>query len=366
MRYQLSSEEFLSIDIGSHNMKVLEVKRKGQNYAIKKAFTISEMENYFTGADIFNVNGIVETLSQITQLERSKTKNVILSFSGAKLQTKIINVPELPTKELRTFVELEYPKHFQNFNKITDVVDFMPVGTFVKPNTNQKQLGVLLASYPTSDAERLVKEFQKKKYKVNVIDVDVAALGNVGKVYSNEENENTIILHVGHNISEMVFLKGNAIVFNRTVGSGITGLIRAIQNQEDITALQAESLLREVGLQAAQDITLDNLTIFADDYNDIVEQYLTNILNDAYRSLQSVSANYDLNVSTILLTGGFSSITHAKEISQRILEIPVEEFRMGKEEKFRLENGITIINDTGKKIDGSYAICVGMAIRNSM
>jgi len=365
IKYQVSSDNFLVVDIGTQNMKVIEVKRKGQTFQIKKAFTISEMSKFFTGPDMFNVNGIVESLSQILQLERIKTKNILLSFSAGKLQSKIISVPELPDKELRTFVELEYPKQLQNYNKMTDVVDYMPLGIFTKPNSNQKQLSVLLASYPIIDAERIIKEFQKKKYKVNVIEVDVAALGNIGRIYNESDSEDIVVLHVGHNISQMVFLKADAVVFSRTVAFGMGNLIKSIQNQEDISFAQAESIVKEVGLHATEDVQSDNFTIFADDYNDIVEQYLTNTLNDVYRSFQSVNSNYGLSISSVLLTGGFSSVSGSQEISQRILEMSVEEFYIENGEKIRLENGITIVNDTEKIIDGVYAICLGTAIRDA-
>ncbi|MEJ1518117.1 pilus assembly protein PilM [Bacillus cereus] len=365
LKIQFTSDNFLVIDIGIHGMKVMEVKRKSRDYYIKKVFTMPEMSKYFTGPDMFNVNGIVDSMSQIIHLERIKTKNVFLSFSSAKLQTKIINIPELPEKEIRTFVELEYQKQFPNLNKLTDVVDYMPLGTFIKEGSNQKQLSLLLAQYSVIDAERVVKEFKNKKYNVNIIDVGIHGLGNVGRIYNDLENRDIVVFDIGYNTSQMVFLRDQTVVFSRNLAFGTNTIIKGLQNQEEITNKEAESILHEVGLQAKEDIIKGNRTIFADDYNEMVEGYLTNTLNEAYRSFQSVNSTYGLNLSHVLLTGGFSAIPDSKELVQKILEMDVETWEMDDSDKIRLSNGSKIVNQTDKVINGAYATCVGMAIRGN-
>lgn len=365
LKVQFSSDNFLVIDIGIHGMKIMEIKRKARDYHIKKAFTIPEMSKHFTGPDMFNVNGIVDSMSQIIQLERIKTKNVFLSFSSAKLQTKFINVPELPEKEIRTFVELEYQKQFPNLNKLTDVVDYMPLGTFTKEGSIQKQLSLLLAQYPVIDAERVVKEFKNKKYNVNIIDVGVHGLGNVGRIHNDLENRDIVVFDIGYNTSQMVFLRDQTVVFSRNLAFGTNTIIKGLQNQEEITSKEAESILHEVGLHTEEDIVKGNRTIFADDYNEMVEGYLTNTLNEAYRSFQSVNSTYGLDISQVLLTGGFSAIPYSQELVQKILEMDVETWGIDDSDKIRLSNGSKIVNQTDKVINGAYATCVGMAIRGN-
>lgn len=365
LQQSFSSSHFLCVDVGMYGMKVIAVSKKGSTINIKNAFTITDIGKYYNGQDLFNVNGIAEQLSQFIALEKIKSKKVNLTFTSSKLQTRLVSVPDIPAKQIRSFVELEYQKQFPNFNKISDVLDYMPLGRYSKEGSTQAQLSLLLSLFPVADATRIIKEFQSKKFFVETIDVDTHALGNIGRLYNDDDSSDIAVFDIGHETSQIVFLRGETIVFSRNIPFGVNSLARALQNQEDLSAKESFEVIEEFGLMAHEEIVKGSNTIFNEDYNEIIEGSITNALNEAYRSFQTVNSNFGLSISKVLLTGGIAKLNHSKELSQKILETEVDTWQLEDGEFITLSNGTRLVNKTERTLDGTYATCIGLAVRGN-
>lgn len=174
LKYFMTTDHFVVVDIGTFGMKIMEVKRKMTKYTIEKIFYLPEMNKFFKGKDIINLSGVVENLLHILQIENIRTRKIILTFTTSKMQSRIVKLPEIQEKEMKSFIEIEFQKQFPNHNRISDTMDFMPMGRFKKDEMTN--LMALMSVFPTSEASSIVKEFQKRKFFVEVIDVDVHAL----------------------------------------------------------------------------------------------------------------------------------------------------------------------------------------------
>lgn len=363
LKYYLTTDHYLVVDIGTFGMKIMEVKRKMTKYSIEKAFYLPEMNKFFKGKDIVNLSGVVENLLHILQIENIRTRKVILTFTTSKLQSRIVKLPEIQEKEMKSFIEIEFQKQFPNNSRIIDTIDFMPMGKFKKDEMTNNM--ALMSVFPIAEASSIVKEFQKRKLFVDVIDVDVHALTNIGRIHKTDSIDKAIV-EIGNDGSHIVFMRGDAPVFNRQIAFGISNIIKALQNEADVSVKDAEKLIEEYGLIVENDILVKGFqTILKDTYNDIIDEVYGGALNEVFRSFQFANTNLGLEIEEIILTGGITTIKDAQKLSKTILDMEVSIWEVQEDETIQLPNGCSLVNNTGRLIPGSFSICLGMAIRGN-
>lgn len=362
-KYYLSTDHFLTVDIGTSGMKVMEIKRRFTRYSIEKIFYLPEMNKFFKGKDMVNLSGIVETLVHILQLENIRTRKVYLSFTTSKMQSRVVKLPEVQEKEMKSFVEIEFQKQFPNNSRISDTMDYMPMGKFKKDEMTANM--VLMSVFPISEASTIIKEFHSRKLVVDVIDVDAHALSNIGRIHLSEAIDKAVV-EIGNDNSQIIFMRGDTPVFNRQLPYGISNIVKALQNEADLSVKDAEKLVEEVGLIAKETVIVKgHETIYKDTYNEIMDDSFGGHLNEVFRSFQFANTNLGLEIEEVILTGGITAIKGAEELSKSILDLEVTNFELDEQDFVSLPNGCSIVNNTGRNIPGSFSICLGMAIRGN-
>lgn len=356
----LSTEHFIIIDIGTYGAKVMEIKRRFKEYSIEKMFYLPEMNKFFKSKDIINMNGIVENILNMLKVEEIKAKTVILSFTSNKMQSKVIKLPDIADKDMKSFIEIEYQKQFPNSSRLSDILDYMPVGKL----KIQDQIGamILVASFPIRESTNIVQEIESKRLNLKKIDVDVNALGKTG-IEFDSENVDRVVFDIGHETSHLVFIRDSTIVFSRPILYGTSNLAKALQVEEDITLKDAERIIEETGVKTTEDVLVRGYkSISRETYNHLVDENLGSALNEAYRTFQFVNSNIGIDVDEIILTGGFSCLPGAIEVTKSSLDMNVVIWSFDKEEIQHLANGCRIKNNTGKVINGTFATCFGMLL----
>ena len=363
-KYYLTTDHFVAVDIGTFGTKIMEVKRRFTTYSIVKVLYLPEMNKFFKGKDIINIKGIIDNIAHMLQVEEIKAKKMILSITSSKIQNKVIKLPDIPEKEMKSYVEIEFQRQFSNSSRISDILDFMKVGK-LRHNENISSM-VMIATLPISEANNIVQEIESSKFHLHTLDVDAHALGNTGIVQESEHIDR-VMLDIGSETSNLVFIRDKAIVFSRPVLYGMSNLAKAIQVEEDISIKDAERIIEETGLIAKEDVLVRGYkTIGKDIYNSIVEDNLGSALNETYRAFQFVNTTLGVDVEEVILTGGFSCLPNAVEMTKTTLDLNVISWSLEKERTIILPNGCKVTNNTGKSINGTFATCFGMAIRGTL
>lgn len=387
LKMNVTSDHFLVIDIGSFSTKIMEVKRKKKLYSIEKTWSINEMAKFYKNKTIVSPNGIVEKIMEVIRFENIKAKKIYLVFSTHKLQNKIVTLPKVEAKEIKSFVDLELQKQFPDANKLTDIIDYMPLGEFIKDSTVHTM--TLISVIPNIESETIVKEFSKHKLSVTVIDVDLHLMGNISRLNhikemqkvnegisiqdtNQDEDSNgiialdTAIFEIGNETSNIVFTHNGVPIFTRSLTFGMSTIIKSIQNVLEVSIKDAEWFLEEKGLKTEKDISRGEERIDARFYNEVVESNMGNSLNEVFRSLQYVSSNFNVNIDKIIIVGGGARYEDIDTITTNVLEVPTERWTIAQGESIQLDNGTSFVNNTDAEISGEFALCYGLMLRGNI
>lgn len=359
-----SSGSFLTIDIGSDEVKIMEVSRKGISYFITRTISIPGMQKFYKGKFISNRKSIVETIVYTLQKEKIKTKNIFLLFSSDKTQSKVIQLPKVNPKELKGLMTVEFQKNFPNSDQSTDVFDFMEVGTAAQ--SDYEELTYILALCSVYEASELINEFKKKKYFVKYVDADSSALRNLA-VTHKKKVENKAIIDLGHEFSKAIFIKKNDAVFSRDIEYGSDKILKHIQNELQVTSKKSEDLLFRYGLVADEDLILSKSKTFPyQEYNRIIEESFTSGINELSRALQYLSTNLNFQTEEVIIAGGLGNLVGTASLVEKVSDLPSHVWSMSEGEKISLPKGLSIVNNSLLSIDSSFAVCFGMALREAI
>lgn len=367
LRYFITSDKFLAIDIGTSNTKVMEIKRSGLDFKIERVLTLHHMKKFFNGQIINNRKALVDSIIYSLRKEGIKTKKVHLVFSSGNSKTKLVKVPNVNPKEFNSYLEVEYQKEFPNTGRAQNAFSYARAGE-VKGTDHDFEQMLVLATASQSELTDIIKEFKKNKYHVEIVDATLNILRHLGEIgIDNGNNEkdykNIAILDLGNQNTKVIFTKKNVPIFNREIDYGVIKAIRSIQSETGTTSEEAERMLEAHGFHAKKTIQrplADDIS--ADSYNKAIKESFVNGLNELYRSVEFVNSNMGVKTEELLITGGMGNVKRILPLAVDTFDIPVRIWSFGDGENMSFQNGLTISNHTGIVIDASYAQCFGIVL----
>ena len=132
----------VGIDIGTHSIKVVRLKRKGKGYQLLNFGIMPLRPEAMVDGNIAEPEVIVEGLRNLMRMEKIKAKEVATAISGQAVIVKRIRVPQMTEKELAEAIQGEAEQHIPF--EISDVnIDFQIIGP--APNSPD-EVEVLIAA----------------------------------------------------------------------------------------------------------------------------------------------------------------------------------------------------------------------------
>src|SRR5574341_1869276 len=119
----------VGIDIGTHSIKVVRLKLKGQGYQLLNFGLIPLRPETMVDGNIADADAVVEAIRNLMQMEKIKAKEVATAVSGQSVIVKRIRLPQMTEEELQEAIQGEAEQHIPF--EISDVnIDFqvLPAG----------------------------------------------------------------------------------------------------------------------------------------------------------------------------------------------------------------------------------------------
>lgn len=314
-----------AVDIGNHSAKIVEYK------PIKKGITISKISRI---EGLNNKNLIDDLVKSID----SKQLTLMLSNSDSML------VKEVPVKELKNQIKnLTQNGYSADYTKLDDDL-------------------YLLAHVEAETVKKIVLPLMKAKKQVVAVDTNASAMLYLAKVYE-DDFETKIFLDIGHLSSKVLIIHQGKVVKYTKFDTGIFHIIEGIKENIGASHARTLELVWRLGLNKNQlpvnaNELLDDFNITEVEYGHSVQDrmdYFLNRLADALRS----NIAFKADDSKLILIGGGPLIGGVEEVIRETLSIEVETFSLVSSTAGEWK----VINNTEQKIDSSYALAVGLALR---
>lgn len=342
-----SSEELvIGIDIGSHAVKVCQLKRTDKAYAVVNLGSATLPEGVIDDGTLNDPEAVGKVIIELFKNLKIKKKKIGFSISGYSVIVKKVNLAVMSEEDLEEHILTEAEQYIP-FD-IEDVyLDFQDLKT---NDDDSERTDVMLVAAKKEIVNDYLEMFEDLNLKPVIVDVDGFALENTYE-YNYPKNENVALVDIGASKMNINIISKGVSVVARDIVVGSRQLTEQIQAAFDLEFDEAEAL--KLGHTPAGDKQ--------EDIADIFSTTCTQWVLEIKKAIDLYHANHaDAPLTRLVLSGGGSKVFGLLDFLANETNISVELF-----------NPFDNMTVNSKKIDPDYlknvgpemAIATGIAIR---
>ena len=284
MAKKLSS--VLGIDIGSHSIKVAEVKASGNSATVTAIGVVPTPEGAVDYSGVYNSDEVGKALSEALKAAGATTSSAVVTIAGQQsVLVRVLPVPRMDVdKELKSHMEWEISKNIP-FAETTIQSDYQVIEG---GDPNSAEMEVVMAMAPQSAIDTIVDCIKKAGKKPYAIDVEPLGLGRSMKTsFPQWASENGVcIVDIGHSTTSInIYDQGN-LVLPRPVPGGGEMVTRALADSKQIGVQEAEEY--KVGQFSIPETAAANQG-FANPFGGATQAFDGGFSVDAYAAADPVS-----------------------------------------------------------------------------
>jgi type IV pilus assembly protein PilM len=348
----LKFKESVGIDLGTHSVKVVHLKRlhegyKLLNYEIRP--TVPHGVEYVP-SDLRSERyaPVLVEIFKTLHINPKKVQHLVTSVGGDNTSIKQIKTIFLPDDELESALFFEAKKHIP-ISGTDMVLDYQVLSVEEKTNN----MNILLGATSKELLNEHTNILSTAGLTANIVDIDSLAVANSFALNAFAEDGVYVLLNLGAHRTNMVIWGPEAKFFSRDIPYGGYNFTRDIMRKRQMEWDQAEAYKLEYGLlddpNAADVRTLSMLDISEKSTEDAIVEEIRRSL----RFYVKEAGNSDFR--KLYIMGGTAKLRGLLEYIQDKVNIPTETFmpfiNVEMPEKF-----------VDKK-DPQLALAIGLAMR---
>ena len=233
------SNRILGLDIGSSEVKALEMQAAGDSFAITG----------FASSKVKTPDEIKFAIKEVYRAGGFKTKRVVTSVSGRSVIVRYVTMLQMSKDDLQSAIRFEADKYIP-FEVEEVVLDCQILEENVgKGEGDQPEMKVLLVAVKRSLIEEHVALLKECGLQPVVIDVDAFALGNAFELRTQQtkrekeyEDKVVALIDIGGNKTNINIMKGKTSAFTREVYLAGNDFTEAIARRLGVDEAEAEAL----------------------------------------------------------------------------------------------------------------------------
>ncbi len=346
----LSKEQLVvGVDIGSHAVKVCQLKRTDKGYFVVSLGSAVLPEGAVDDGTLNEPEIVGSIISKLFKNLKIKRKKVGISISGYSVIVKKVNLAVMDEARLEEHIMLEAEQYIP-FD-IDDVyLDFQDLQTTSDEND---RTDVMLVAAKKDIVDDYLAMLQEIGLTPVIVDVDGFALENTYE-HNYPKNENVALVDIGASKMNINILSSGVSIVARDIVVGSRQLTDQIQRSFDLEYEEAEAL------KLGQAPSSDKQQQIEEIYSSTCTQWVLEIKKaiDLYHS-----NNPEQPLAKLVLSGGGSKVAGLADFLESETSLPVELFNPFVNMKW---NAKQIDPDYLKRIGPEMAIATGIAIRPSV
>lgn len=298
------SEHVMGIEIGSSNIKIIEVSRKAATLLVHKFSLIETPKDCMNNGFITESGLLKKVIEEELKNKKYHAKKVVGMVQSNNILIRNVVMEKQPEKVIRSLLELK-PEEYLPVEKNQYQIDFRITKTFKEDGIEKIEL--LLVAAPNSLVFPMASLLKSLKLTPKLITIPSEALGSVlgqNKPLIYDTAPNVMVLDIGGHASNATILAGYQPVLTRGIEFGmedIRQMIMAHTNEEE-QGVQSSPILEKIKPQ--------------------LEYHM---ISELERILQFYYSNYSSGtIKKLYLIGGGSNIRGLRSYIRDALNIPTE------------------------------------------
>ncbi|MEA2020272.1 MAG: type IV pilus assembly protein PilM, partial [Patescibacteria group bacterium] len=232
--------EFFGLDIGSHSIKAVQVRRDDRG-----GVRLTHFSTYSTPSDAYGSQAekhkkkLAEAVKNTMEEAGIKSSQVVASLPESKIFTRVIEMPKMSEKELKSSLEYEAERYIP-FPVESAVFD----SEIVSKGENSKKMQVLLVAAPESLVTRYLDILEGAGLEILALEPETVSLVRALVGRGEKAAVPTLLVSIGSSTTDLVITENGKIGFTRSVATGGKALGRALARALSFEEEQAESYKR--------------------------------------------------------------------------------------------------------------------------
>ncbi len=308
-----SKKDIVGIDVGSSAVKVVRLRESRGTYHLANIGIMPLDSETIVDNTIMNSTAIVDSIRNLLNAMKIKTKRVATSVSGHSVIIRKISLPVMSEAELEASIQWEAEQYIP-FDISEVNIDFQILGPDAR---DPSQMNVMLVAAKKDFVDDYTAIFAEAGLEPVVMDIDCFAVENMFDYnYGFVENEVVALIDLGASATSVSVLKGDASIFTRDIQTGGNLLSEELQKRLGVSSEEAERA--KLGDRNIADVDPDSV-------DEILADAIENLVQEVQRSLDFFAATFSEDqVSKVYLTGGVSNSAKVREKLEERLGIPAE------------------------------------------
>jgi type IV pilus assembly protein PilM len=286
----------VGLDIGSHSIKLIELAREGNQIALTAAGSMPTPPKAMTSTIHADLESVAVALKQLFKDTGTKSREVNIALPESKVFTRVIEVPQLSSRELTSAIKWEAEQYIPlPMDQVN--VDFTVLRDSKSTGTNKME--VLLVAAPKALMEKYLTILEMAGLTAIGAETEIIATSRaIGRSIPNVKN--VMVVSLGAQTTDIAILSSGILTFTRSVSAGGEAMTRSIAQSLDFNLTQAEEYKRTYGLQKDK---LEGKIVAA------AKPIMDTIISEMKRAIAFYEEKYkDQHVETIMLSGGTSRL----------------------------------------------------------
>lgn len=307
----------LSIDFGSHCIKLVEGKYQKNKLIINKTFQVPTPEGAVSDGKIINKDLVIETLDFLIRENNIKAKNIIFTTNSSSIINRDILIPKVRLEEMETVIRYEIQQYLP-INLDEYIIQFIILDEVL--DGKQEKLKVNVTSFPQKVAVEYYNVINSLDLNAYALDVEynvISKLANYSGLIANKEDkeETVAFIDMGATYINVSILKNGKLDFTRMIKVGGDDIDYALSQNLNISLKSAESIkVRDTDLLKLEDLDESDL---------IIKSSVNEILDELDRILRFYNNKSEIKVSKIYIYGGMASLKGLNTYMKDKFSIPV-------------------------------------------
>lgn len=311
MAFGRKSKLAAGLDIGANSVKLVKLRKKGNNYVLK-ALAIKELPlGVITDEEIKDRDAVIFDIQSLVDQTDPKLKDVVISISGHGVITDKIVMDRKSGSEAEQAILFEAEQRAP-----FDVEDVTMDYHIIHEDEETNKMEVLLVAARNEFLKDYLDMIIDAGLRPAVVDIDALAILNAYEInYDIDPSRVTALIDLGFDVTSITFLKDGFYHSTRDVSNGTRLVFDAVSKEFRLNQeLTAKTLRGEMDSSVDQDMFKATIITASDE--------LVAGLEVAISYFKS-SSNVD-KVDWIVLSGGGALIPFLPELLQSKLSIPIE------------------------------------------
>jgi len=230
----------LGLDIGSGYVKLIEVDRSGEIPRVVRVRCFPVPPDVIVEGEVMDPGLIAELLQGLWEEAGWGRRNIVATVEGRDVIVKRISMARRGVDEAREVLAIEAETHIP-FDIRSVELDFQ----ILDPSGTSPDMDVLLVAAKREGVGDTLALLHRSELSASILDVGAFALHNALERNHPESLLGVVALvNVGHERTSVNLMEDGVPALSREISFGTRQMREALQREEDLTAEEAEEVVR--------------------------------------------------------------------------------------------------------------------------